>query len=107
MNEQVKAIRKSAKPISSGGTAAAQPVAVAPTPKPEVNLILHFGIRKTDLKPEMVEARRTYPRAYEPWGDEELDAVAELARRRLDAETIARLLGRQPSSVERKLKEMF
>ncbi|WP_254042411.1 phospholipase D-like domain-containing protein [Myxococcus guangdongensis] len=105
--EQVRAIRKSAKPLSSAGLAAAQPVVAAPAPKPEVNLIQLFGIRKTDLKPEMVEARRTHPRAYEPWSDEEIGAVAELARRKLGVEDIARLLGRQPSAIERKLKELF
>ncbi|CAM4517472.1 phospholipase D-like domain-containing protein [Corallococcus exiguus] len=107
--EQVLAIRNAANLVPSSaltGTPSPAP-ASQPAAKQEPNLIQHFGIWKTDLKPEMIEARRTYPRAYEGWSDEELGVVKLLGQRGEDAETIAKRLGRQPSSIERKLKELL
>jgi phosphatidylserine/phosphatidylglycerophosphate/cardiolipin synthase-like enzyme len=75
-------------------------------PKSKPTLIEIFGIKKTDLKPEMIEARRTYPRAYESWTVEEEDAVIELVERRTSIDEIARLLGRQPSAIDRKVKSL-
>ncbi|WP_223645400.1 hypothetical protein [Corallococcus sp. EGB] len=105
--EQVLALRQQSARISV--TAAPNASVSSPpqaAPKAEVNLIQYFGIRKPDLKPEMIEARRSHPRAYESWTEEEENAVEQVANRQMNAETIARLLGRQPSAIERKLKEL-
>ncbi|WP_426754781.1 phospholipase D-like domain-containing protein [Myxococcus sp. Y35] len=109
--EQVRAIREHSSAVSfpGGSTRASEPEApqAASSRGKQTDLIQHFGIKKTDLKPEMIEARRTHPRAYEPWTDEEEAMVAELARRKLNSDGIAKILGRQPSAIERKMKELL
>ncbi|NNC18073.1 hypothetical protein HJC22_20375 [Corallococcus exiguus] len=106
-SEQVLAIREASTRVSLSSMTGAPAPSPQPAAKQEFNFIQHFGVKKTDLKPEMIEARRTYPRAYENWSDDEAEVVAKFAQGGRDAETIAKLLGRQPSAIERKLKELF
>ncbi len=107
--EQVRAIREHSSAVSFPGGSAREPepAPAANSRGKQTDLIQLFGIKKTDLKPEMIEARRTHPRAYEPWTNEEEEAVVELARRKFDSDGIAKLLGRQPSAIERKMKELL
>jgi len=112
--EEAQKLMRSAEPVkltfeklAAELPARAAPMApVAPAPRAPTDLIQHFGFKRTELKPEMVEARRMHPRAYEPWTQDEEDVVIKLARRRTHPDEIARVLGRQPSAIERKLKEL-
>lgn len=74
---------------------------------PAQTYIQRFGTHKTDLKPEMIEARKAHPRAYESWTSEEEDVVVQLGKQRKSALEIGRLLGRQESAIERKLKDLL
>jgi phosphatidylserine/phosphatidylglycerophosphate/cardiolipin synthase-like enzyme len=112
---EAQKLMRSAEPVKlTFEKLAAEPIARAPHPaapsaatQKVPDLISHFGFKRNELKPEMVEARRTHPRAYEPWTGEEEEVVRTLAQRRQTAEQIAVLLGRQPSAIERKLKDML
>jgi phosphatidylserine/phosphatidylglycerophosphate/cardiolipin synthase-like enzyme len=112
--DETQKLLRSAEPVKLAfERLAAEPPVRAPQaaspnapPRAPTDLIQHFGIKRTELKPEMIEARRTHPRAYEPWTQEEEDVVIELMRRRTHPDNIARILGRQPSAIERKIKDL-
>lgn len=65
-----------------------------------------------DKKPESSfgyvekETRKNYPRAYEYWTLGETNLLHEIAKRDSCTLALSKILGRQPSAIERKLKEL-
>ena len=52
------------------------------------------------------ETRKNYPRAYEYWSFAELNLLQDMAKRDGSTLELSKILGRQPSAIERKLKEL-
>jgi len=63
--------------------------------------IKSLGIKKPDatLFPHMLELRKKFPRAYEPWGEEEFRIYRQLIEKTNDPAVLSSVLGRNYASV--------
>jgi hypothetical protein len=61
--------------------------------------------RDMNFTPVELETRANYPRAYEYWSDKEYEIMISAYKRFKKIDKVAELLDRQPSVVERKLRE--
>lgn len=62
-------------------------------------VVKNWGLELKELSPYQQESRDNYPRAYEPWKQEEIDLLGRLLDLTNDPEFIAQVLGRSESSI--------
>ena len=63
------------------------------------------GLQEEDLTDIQIQVRKTYPRAYDRWRSKEDETLIVVVKEIKDPLELGRIFGRQPSAIQRRLKE--